>query len=301
MNVKQSLLSKGLSGPSTPPVSQSGRDSDDKKSDDTKVVSLASSSPTLSLNAKDIQDALVSELLGTSLETNRYYDGTLTSYTVADVSTAAGSAVTVNAIAQGTGWTQRLGDSVRNRRLRLRIHCRQTIQSSTDGSGIVGTEAYSNATRIIVFRDKMPVIGTPCYIDANSWNLGATAPFSVNAIYTNPRATFSSGTTANPGQLLLATRNPQTLNRYHVYHDRIYNFADKYNAGGGSGTYVYPQASEWVDLDIDLHGAKTLWYDQANNNAFFDGRFGFLVISDAATSASIYFKWMSEIEFENLA
>lgn len=151
----------------------------------------------------------------------------------------------------------------------------------------------------------MPPIGTPVYQDAGSWALGATPPTSPNALFTSPRAPYVSATTPYPGAVHLAVRNPQTLSRYHVLHDHTYNPSSRYESAIYSDTsslgYAYANASVYIDLDINLHGAVTQWYDQANSLAWFKNCLRFLIVADAPDASPVNYKFMSELEFENVA
>lgn len=298
MDVKSSVLPKGLSGKTPAPVSRAGGD---EKEQQLSTDVSASSSPSLS----SVRDSIVKELLQNSaLEANRFYDGTLSGWTVADITTVTGSAVSFGDISQGTGYTQRLGDSIRERGLRFCMHIRpnQTPGGINGTSGVSGIGDYSNAFRVIIFTDRMPVIGGACYVDSNSWALGATAPVSSNALFTNPRAAFSAGTTVYPGMALLAVRNPQTLSRYHVHHDRIYNICSRPGAAvtaASGNSFLYETASEYIDVHVPLHGRVTQWYDQANAAAQFTNKLYFLVVADCPVASQLQYKWMTEIEFEN--
>ena len=108
----------------------------------------------------------------------------------------------------------------------------------------------------------------------------------------------------------LAVRNPQTLTRYHILYDRIHNKSDRYTQftdlfGSGStataAAAYYRTSSEWIDIDFDLKGHVSQWYDQANDNAILTNKLFFMVVADAPLAGTCRYKWMSELEFENAA
>lgn len=297
MDVKSNVLPKSVQRTAPAPIARP----DEKE--------LSTDVPTPPTPPPSLRDTLIQELLGSEEESNRFYEGTSTtsgiSYTPADVTTSGGGAIALNSLVQGTGWSQRLGDSVRNRRLRFRIHVRCAINpTQVSNSGVPGTDLYSNAFRLVIFIDKMPPIGTPVFQDAGSWGLGATPPTSPNAVFTSPRAPYVSATTPYPGAVLVAVRNPQTLSRYHVLYDRIHNPSSRYESAlqvAATTSWALAQASEYIDLEFDLHGLVTQWYDQANSQAWFKNCIRFLLVADAPDTTPVNYKFMSELEFENVA
>lgn len=296
----------GVQAPGPASVAQSS----DSKAVDSKALSTdavsSSSSPSL-------RDELIKELLGGApSEVNRYYTGTVNAWTDVSNVTYAGSVVTLNAIPQGVGAGQRLGDSVRCKRVRIRIHLRPgEVPDYAPASGVTAGDPvdveFSYATRVIVGVDKMPVIGTPVYVDTLTWDIGSNFPSSTAATHTNPLADFSGTPAPFAGQTVLAVRNPQTLSRYHIMYDRIHNFASRYPSNtpilsGGSNTFsMYMRtASEFLDLDFDLHGMVTQWFAQGTDTALFTNRLFFMIVADAPSGGPVRYKYMTELEFVNV-
>jgi len=282
-----------------------GKSDDDKKSLSTDAVPSAPSSP------EDIRKALIAELLesNSSVEIQRWYQGTLTAWSDTHVGTLTGGVATLNAVSQGVGPGQRLGNTIRMRRLRLRVHVRPAqIAEPMPADTVPSDIEYSFAYRIIVGLDKMPVIGAPVYADTNSWDLGATYPKSSAATHSNQRANLVGGAAFEPGMAMLGYRNPMTLRRYHILFDEFINPSSEYNMAAttilGSttnGAAYWRTTSRVIDADIPLHNSVEQWYDQGNDDAIMSNKLFFMVIADAPAANPVKYKWQSELEFENVA
>lgn len=306
MDVSTKLLPQSMSRPTPAPVPRP----DEKKSEDSKAIVPKTPSPSPSLS---VRDELVAELLNHPIEYNTYYDGTPNGWTDSHVGTFANAAVSFAGIAQGSGASQRLGDSVRVRRIHINFHIRSAINTEPGGSPVPVipplNNEYSHSYRIIIGIDKMPAIGAPQYITNESYDIGASYPFSQIAVFTNPRANFVSANTAYPGMnTMLTFRNPQTLSRYRILHDQIYNPSSKYDtafsaqtAGSTDAGFYQRTASGLHSFIFDMKGMIIQWYDQSANTSYFANRPFFFIISDAPTAYPNKFKWSSAIEFENVA
>lgn len=303
------VLSAGVPGPAPAPVARKSDGDDKSVSTDVVPASSSASSPF-----EELRKALVTELVNRSVEVNCFYQGIVDQKWVdVDTNGYASTATIVSGVPQGTGAGERLGDSIRYRRIRFCFHIRPA-QAVDPGAAFPGPTAgnpldaeYSYAARLIIGIDKMPVIGGATYLGTGAIGLGPTFPFSFASTHVNPRATLSGGTTVYPGQMLQAVRNPQTLSRYHILYDRIHaRGSSKYeqatiltSSGTTAATGYYRTSSEHIELDFDLHGMVSQWYDQTNVGAVLTNRLFFLVVGDAPAANPVRYKWMSELEFVN--
>lgn len=284
---------------------------DGKSSNDGKDKKLLSETSLSSLSAKTlskdgIRDAIVAELFNIPVEYNRFYTGTLSGYTQVSINTTFSSFIPLSDVAIGQGANDRLGNTVRARRLRLSLHVRPSITGPTvDNNGVIASEEYSLAYRVVVVVDKMPVIGLPIYGDTNSWDIGSTVyPFSTQSTHTFPTCDLSGGVVNQGGINLLADRNPVTLRRYHILHDATYNPSSRYNSldtDPNDTTRAYPTASVYHHFDFDLYGMVLQWYDETSPTAVFSNRISFTVIADAPIAIPTSYKYNSCLEFENVA
>lgn len=300
MNVKQPLLPKVMPRTSSASVSQSERDSSDEKKLSTDVLPSASS-PSLS----NIRDAIIATLLTPGTSTNRFYTGSIgPNYGGISSATLAGFVQSLNNVAVGTNYNQRLGDSCRGVRLRLRIHLRNfMLPDALDLGTAISTDATrSGAVRIAVVRDKMPVINTPACYDTST--VSTNPPASSNALWTFP--TWAGGSMVQGGPAACAIRNPQTLSRFEILREHLCDFGDTmpsiavYTTGGSTvSAGGQRMSSRYIDWDIDLHGIITEWYDQANSAAQMTNKLYLMAISDASNSNPTGIIFNSEYEFVN--
>lgn len=194
------------------------------------------------------------------------------------------------------------------RRLRVAVHAVHAPLSeiADTATGLPAYNDYSCSMRIFIVRDKMPVIGQPVVFDSASANLGPTAPFSQAALMTNPRAAFVSAVTFYPMQVVMGSRNPQTLSRYEILEERLVHPMSNYSAGVQTPTAPNPTGwwnRSWRSMthfDIDLRGMVTQWYDQGNVNAQLTNKLSLLIVADAFPTDGVAIKWYSDLEFYNV-
>lgn len=278
----------------------------DKKELSTDAVPSASSSQVREARERIIdtlRTAAIDGLLESSRLVNHYTQGTIGNNYGGVSNAVAGLVYPLNNIALGTSWNNRLGDSVRNVRVRIRVHLRPGNQPDPiDPGTLVDTDAnYSYATRVALVVDKMPIIGTPEPYSSNSIN--SIPPTSFSAIWMMPNwgsATFVGGPAC------LGIRNPQTLERYHVLREELVNVGSNIPSTGSSETSSattavsgYRVHSHYLDWDVDLHGMVTEWYDATNVATQMTNKLYLVFIADANATRPVAVMYNTDLEFVN--
>lgn len=150
--------------------------------------------------------------------------------------------IAINGIAIGTSPTTRLGAAIWNHAITARMQANY-IPTATASVAICIPSSF----RVIVVRDTVPVASPPTY--AGTYGTATTIPI-VNS--TTVYQTLGAGD-------LLAVRNPNTFDRYHVLYDKIINMPVTPIALTDT-TAALVGNHQW-DMHIDLHDSKTTFYD----------------------------------------
>jgi hypothetical protein len=168
-------------------------------------------------------------------------------------------------------------------------------------TGTSNEATYSYAVRAALVLDKMPVIGAPVGYDTGSVN--QNPPNSVAALWTLP--TWGSSSFVG-GPTVTGTRNPQTLSRYSVLREKLFNPASRMPSSGSSilnstttTAYGNRMASEYEEWDVDLHDMVTEWYDQNNVAAQLTHKLYIVLVADAPSANPVGFMYQSDLAFVN--
>lgn len=299
------VLSAVVPPPGPAPLARKS-DDDDKKSLSTDAVPSAPSAQVLDARERvleTLRTAAVDSLLKSSALVNHYTQGTIGNNYGGVSNAIAGLVYPLNNISLGTSWNNRLGDSVSNVRIRVRIHLRPGNQPDPiDPGTLVDTDAnHSYATRVALIVDKMPIIGAPDPYSSNSIN--SIPPTSFSALWMMPNwgaATFVGGPAC------LGIRNPQTLARYHVLREELVNVASNIPSTSSSETSSATTAisgmrvhSHYLDWDVDLHGMTTEWYDATNNLSQLTNKLYLVFIADAPAARPVAVMYNTDLEYVN--
>lgn len=154
---------------------------------------------------------------------------------------------TLNAIAAGSAANTRLGTSITMHSCTLRFQA-QYGPTATASLAAINPSQF----RVIVFRNKVP----------------ASIPATYASTYTNSSTVpiIGEGTlfsTLAVGEVM-AVRNPNTFDQYHILHDKIHNIP--YAALDFSSTSGAIAGSMAFDEYIDFHKANTQFFDTGAND-----------------------------------
>lgn len=228
------MLSKSMPGITAP--SKSWADEDSTSTDGKFVVPTPSPPPSISIaDAKlvlskivdpDIQKAYISNLLAAQkfLESasgapeSKWCYYSQSNRSLYGTNTNANAFTAINLIPQGTDQVSRIGYKVRLRAITLGLYYFANNNTPVSVTGLNANPAYDDvpAIRISIVQDKFPLAGTsPIPITT----AGAPSPADPNTIWWSEGQAVTGSQTN--GMISCKMRNPNTKDRFEVYHDHI--------------------------------------------------------------------------------
>lgn len=263
MNVKPTLLSKGMPRAAPAPVAQDADDEQDYeiyaseevdekgkslvRSDDSRArtVCVAESQvhpllAQLGFTATEISAILRSELL--KERSGGRHEGDLADWKHYYLAAGNNSLSTtelsypLTTIAGGTGVNQRLTNTIAIRKGRIKIHLRRNLTAAPTA------QATDPTITIVIFRDKIPTTpGTMPVVHGTDANPPASATLLLSQL----------GST-NAAAIATAVRNPITEDAYHIY--RILKVQLERNWTYISTNLAQPSVeSRIIEVDIDFN------------------------------------------------
>lgn len=212
-------------------------------------------------------------------EVNRFYQA----IGPANIHQASSIRNALNIIDQGDGYSQRTGTQIDALSLAVNFHI--TMDNSTpDGltaATVYANDLYANMVRILIFEDKMPIIGNPTYFSTTNPPNSQTDVLTVPG-YPTPTSTGSDA---------IALWNPMTVPaRYNIMYDETFDVNKVmvapiyYNTSTSLATgSQHKYCSHTKHLVFNLKGKRIQWYDQGNASAIINCKYYFMAITNIIT------------------
>lgn len=175
---------------------------------------------------------------------------------------------TINAVANGTTPITRLGSSIWNHGLTCRMQANY-VPTATATIAVLIPAPF----RVIVFRDITPLVYPATY--ASTYTQAVSNPIvAPSQLY----STLGSGD-------ILAVRNPNTFDKYHVLYDKIINMpVTPISLSATTGTLV---GQHLWDIHLDLHDSKTTFWTTTDVSIATNGLMMVLVSDSLAAQGGL--------------